>query len=143
MFDDAKDILNNNSDLFDLTEADLLLPERITFPKGELIEGTVLDCHAIDKIGAVKLEVMLSNTDHAGKLHEVLIKKPKAKDGKVNPTQKKFWVEFLLAFWTREQVLGNQVDMSQPVGKRISYRASEAREWEGNTYQDFFGFKQE
>lgn len=139
----SDDLLGKNSDLFDLTEDDLIIPESILFPKSELIEGTVLDCHSVDKIGAVKLEVMLSNTDHAGKCHSLLVKKPRAnkETGVINPTAKKMWAEFLLAFWTREQILGKQVDMASVIGKRISYRAGASRDWEGKTYQDFNTFK--
>lgn len=141
MFEDNAAMLTNNSDLFDLTEADLTVPERLQFPKNELIEGTVIDCYAIDKIGAVKLEVLLNNTDHAGKCHEVLVNKPKVIDGKMNPTAKRMWTEFLLAFWSREQILARQVDMASPVGKKISYRAGELREYNGKQYQGFMTFK--
>lgn len=144
MFENSDEMLNSNSSLFDLSESDLTLPEPLTFPKGEVIEGTVLDCSSIEKIGAVRLEVLVSNTDHAEKNHEFLVMKPKpsAKDGKINPTQKKFWVEFLLAFWSKENILANNVDLSSVVGKRITYQAAEAREHNGKTYQSFFGFKE-
>lgn len=146
MFENMDEMLNNNSDLFDLTAEDLVIPEKLQFPKGELIEGTVIDCATIEKFGAVKLSVILTNTEHADKCHEMLINKPKpGKDGKPHPTAKKIWVEFLLTFWTKEQILGAQtapLDMSQPVGKKISYRAGEARAAaNGNVYQSFFGFK--
>lgn len=142
MFENSDEMLNSNSDLFDLTEADLLLPEQLTFPKNELIEGTVLDCQAMEKSSAVKMEVLLSNTDHAGKSHGFFINKPKQdKDGKINPTQKKVWVEFLLCFWTKEQVLKKEINLTDTVGKKISYRATEAREWQGKVYQNFNTFK--
>jgi hypothetical protein len=141
MFENMDEMLNNNSGLFDLTEADLLLPETIVFPKGELIEGTILDCHGIEKFGAIKLEVMLTNTDHKDKCHGLMINKPKLKDGKPIPSQKKTWVEFLLAFWTKEAITSGNVDFAAIVGKKIEYRAAEAREYNGKTYQSFYGFK--
>lgn len=141
MFENMDELMKNNSGLFDLSEDDLTIPERLSFPKNELIEGTIIDCHTIDKIGAVKVEVLLSNTDHATKCHELLVNKPKLKDGKINPIQKKQWVEFLLAFWSREDILAGKIDPTSLVGKKVSYRADEAREYNGKNYQSFSQYK--
>jgi hypothetical protein len=142
MFENADTFLNANSELFTgLSESDLALPERLVFLKNEVVEGTVLDTSIIEKIGAVKLEVKIETGDHAGKLFELVQFKPKEREGKISPTQKKQWVEFLLAFFTKEEVLSGKVDFTKFIGSKLQFKAGEARDVGGKTYQNYNSYK--
>lgn len=142
LFDNADTFLNANSDLFEgLTEADLLIPERLIFLKGEVVQGVVLDASIIEKIGAVKLEVKITGGEHEGKIHEVAVFKPKEKDGKISAGSKKSWVEFLLAFFTKEEILGKKVDFTKLIGQTIEFKAGEARSIGEKTYQNYNSYK--
>jgi hypothetical protein len=142
MFENADTFLNANSELFNgLSEADLMLPEKLIFLKGETVEGTILDASIIEKIGAVKLEVKVETGDHAGKLFELAQFKPKDKDGKFSPTAKKQWIEFLLAFFTKEEVLGGKVDFTKFIGSKVQFKAGEAREYNSKVYQNYSNYK--
>lgn len=143
MFANADAFLTANTDLFTgLSESDLMLPEKLVFLKNETVEGTILDAGYIEKIGAVKLEVKVESGDHAGKLHELTMFRPKEKDGKVSPNQKKNWVEFLLAFFDKQQILSGQADFTKYIGTKIQFKASEAKEYNGKVYQNYHSFKQ-
>lgn len=142
LFDNAETFLNANSDLFEgLSEADLLIPEKMIFLKNEVVVGTVLDASIADKIGAIKLELKVETTDHAGKILEIAVFKPKAKDGKISPASKKSWVEFLLAFFTKEEILAGKVDFTKLTGQKIQFTAGEARENNGKTNQYYNNYK--
>ena len=142
MFENADTFLNANAELFNgLSEADLMLPEKLVFLKNEIVEGTILDTSIIEKIGAVKMEVKVETGDHAGKLFELVQFKPKDKDGKMSPTQKKQWIEFLLAFFTKEEILGGKVDFNKFIGNKVQFKALEAREVNGKTYQNYANYK--
>jgi hypothetical protein len=142
MFENADTFLNANADLFNgLSESDLVFPERLVFLKGETVEGIILDTSIIEKIGAVKMEVKIETGDHTGKLFELTQFKPKDKDGKISPTQKKQWIEFLLAFFTKEEILGGKVDFNKFIGSKLQFKALEAREVNGKTYQNYVNFK--
>ena len=142
MFENAETFLDNSTNLFaDLLEGDLVLPERLLFIKGERVEGTILDASIIEQIGAVKFEVMIQTGEHTGKLHELVNFKPRERDGKISPQSKKSWVEFLLAFFTKEEILGGKVDFTKHIGTRIEFISGEARSKGEKTYQNYHGYK--
>ena len=142
LFENADTFLNANSDLFTgLSEADLLIPEKLVFIKGEVITGTILDMSIIEKIGAIKVELKIESGDHAGKIHELTVFKPKEKDGKISAQSKKNWVEFLLALYTKEEILAGKIDMQKHIGATLEFKANEAKEYSGKIYQNYSNFK--
>lgn len=143
MFNDPETFMNSNSDLFEgLTEDDLLIPEKLVFFKNEVIQGTILDISVVEKIGAVKVEVKVETGDHNGQITEFLVFKPKAgTDGKISPMSKKNWVGFLLALFTKEEILAGQIDFSKHAGSKIEFKAGEAKSKGDKTYQNFSDFK--
>jgi hypothetical protein len=145
MFDNADTFLNANSDLFEgLNESDLMLPEKLIFFKGENVAATILDASIInsEKFQGVKLELKIESGDHTGKLHELVVGKPKPRDGRILPTQKKQWVEFLLAYFTKEDILANKVDFTKFIGSKLEFIAGEAKtSGNGKTYQNVSGYK--
>jgi hypothetical protein len=145
MFDNADTFLTANNDLFEgLNESDLLLPEKLVFIKGEVVTTTILDASIInsEKFQGVKLELKIDSGDHKDKLHELVVAKPKPRDGKILPAQKKNWVEFLLAFFTKDDILAGKVDFNQFVGSKFEFTAGEARQVSnGKIYQNSNFFK--
>lgn len=126
----------------DITEDDLLVPEQVIFAKNENVEGTILEISELAKSGLIRLTMKVNNTEHAGKVHELAMFKPKPnKEGKINPIKKKQFVNFLLAFFTKQQVLSKQVEWSQYVGRNLKFKTGEAREFNGRTYQDSYDFE--
>lgn len=144
MFDNAETFLNANAGLFDgLGEEDLQLPERLVFIKGEVVQGTILGFQMInsEKLQGVKVEMKIETGEHAGKLHELLITKPKVKDGKIIASHKKVWVDFLLALFTKEEILAGNPDFNKHVSAKLEFTAGEARHSGERTFQNAGGFK--
>lgn len=145
ILDNADTFLNANSDLFnDLSESDLLISEKLVFIKGETVTGTIVDISVNDRIGMIKVELKVNTGDHAGKLHELVVFKPKANaEGKISPISKKQWVEFLLAFFTKEEILGGKTDFTKFTGSNLSFVAGEAKEYNGKPQQRYNSYKVE
>jgi hypothetical protein len=145
MFDNADTFLNANSDLFEgLSENDLLVSERLIFTKGEVVQGTILDIGQIDTatFKAIKVEFKVETGDHAGKLHDLIIAKPSVNEnGQMNATAKKGWVDFLLALFTKEEILSKQIDLNKHIGARLEFTAGEARSKGERTYQNYNRYK--
>jgi hypothetical protein len=132
----------NTDSLFDgLTEDDLALPEKLVFLKGETVNAMIMDLSENSKFGFIKLEVKILSGDHEGKLTEMIFFKPKVTDGKMNGQSKKKFVDFLLAFWTKDEVLKGNVDLTRPISKKIQFTCGEAKEYKNKLQQDFYGIK--
>ena len=139
MFDQTDDFLTANSALFsDLTENDLLVPEKIVFLKDEVVVGEILDVAIIERIGAIKVELKLLSGEHLGKLFDYMVYRPKEREGKISPVQKRSWASFLLAFFTREEILSQKIDFNKFVGRHFRFKAALAREYNGKVYQEFY-----
>ena len=140
-FLEDNEMLVDSDDFFDLGEDDFNLPERLIFLQGEVVQGKVMDASENKTLGAMGLTLKILTGDHEGSLHEMMIFKPKAKDGKVNPIAKKQFVQFLMALWTKEQILNKQVDINSVIGKKLQFKSGKAREYNGKLYQNYSDFK--
>ncbi len=137
MFDDGDSLFD------DFTEDDLLVPEQVVFAQNEIVESTILEISEIKKSGLIRLTLKIDNTEHAGKVHELAMFKPKPSKttGNINPIKKKQFVQFLLAFFSKQQILSKDADWSQYVGQKLKFKAGKANDYNGRIYQDSFEFE--
>jgi len=96
----------------------------------------VMDVNELPDKNMLVLNTKVMTGEHEGKLMQIYLKK-------INepPIAKEKWVRFLLAFWTKEQLTSKKAKMTDLISKRISVVAEMAREYNGNMYQDFRGWK--
>ena len=67
-------LLGAEESLFDdFGEDDLVVPENLIFLNGESVTGKVLEINEVIKAGGVRVSIAVSNTDHAGKIHELMM----------------------------------------------------------------------
>ncbi len=128
--------------MFDgITADDLESPEKLVFTKGEDINGTILDTNEVTKHKAVILTLKLNNTEFVGKQFELWMGAPKKnKEGVISSFAKRSWTNFLLAFFTKEEILGGKADWSTVIGKSILFTAGEPKDYGEKIFQNFNGF---
>lgn len=117
---------------FNVTKQDLdLIP--IVFNAKEVIEFVCLDFNEM-KTNTLVLNCQVLTGEHAGKRHAVFI------DSRENSFAKKLRVQFLLAFWTKEELQTQTFHPSKLMNRKFSAVAQEPREYEGKLYQNISGF---
>jgi hypothetical protein len=141
---DPESFMDSGDSLFDdFTEDDLIVPENLIFLKNESVTSKIMDIAEIANGGGVRLTLAIESGDHAGKIHELAMFKPTPhKDtGKVNPVKKKQFVQFVLAFYSKAQILAKDTSWSKFIGDKLEWTSADAREWNGKIYQDSYNFK--
>jgi hypothetical protein len=117
---------------FNVTEQDLdLIP--IVFNAKEVVEFVCLDFNEM-KNNTLVMNCRVLSGDHAGKRHSIFI------DSRENSFAKKLRVQFLLAFWTKDELQTQTFHPSKLMNRKFSAVAQEPREYEGKIYQSMTGF---
>ncbi|WP_417353571.1 hypothetical protein [Flavobacterium alkalisoli] len=112
------------------------VPEEIEFTQNEKVVGTITDVKET-KSKDLMLDITITEGEHAGKITQTFIKKPN-KDSHVN--QKRDFMSFLLAFFTKEEIKTGQGNIESIVGKTVSTTVK-VREYNGNNIFDFKNWK--
>lgn len=118
---------------FDISEADLDAATPIIFNAGEVIEFLCLDFNET-KNGAAILNCKVLSGENAGKTHTIFL------NNHETPTAKKNRVQFLLAFWSKEELIAGENKRSKLINRKFTVVASAPRDYEGKTYQDLRQF---
>jgi len=145
---DGLDLEDVSSDNFDkLLKTDF--PENRHFNKGEVVSAMFMDIREMDKYYLIKAS-LLQPAEYEGEEYAIFMNKPvKKAEGddektlKVKEINLKQMVQFLVAFYTKEQILNRQIDFSALIGRVFIAIAGKVREGkQGGKYQSLNSWKE-
>ncbi len=142
---------NDNAGLYDnpdsmFTEDDFELPEELVFIANEPVMATVLEAKEFTETRSILLSLQIESGEHAGKMFDLWMRAPKARDGKVNANAKRRWVQFSTAFFSKDLLISGDADWSGLATCKIKFVPSPKRDWftqagEARVSQDFGKFE--
>jgi hypothetical protein len=123
--------------LDDITINDLNndFPPQPIFQAKQVIELMCTDHFENPQSGNLLVKCKVLNTEHQGKDYTVFIKGHPEK-----MPEKKKKAAFLKAFWSEQELLSKQAQLSKIVGRKFSAVAQPPREYKGKIYQDIENF---
>jgi hypothetical protein len=125
-------------DLFgDLTEDDLMVPEKFFFAPDEVVDAKIIDIRKIKNNMGFGVELKVLSGENEGKLLETTMWKPKDADYQ---SRKVTWKQFLLAVWSKDEILGGKATEESAMGRCITFKASKISAKNNQYYSDFTKF---
>jgi len=122
------------SDFFTVSKEDLVLPPSfLIFEPGTKVTLTIEDFKE-DKSSKPKLTITtrVLTGEHEGQQHLMVIRK----------AHKKGFVNFMTAFFNKEDILAGNIKPSSLIGKTFNCTAEDIREFNGREYQDLVGIRE-
>lgn len=120
---------------FNIDIAELESYEPLFFIAKTPVEMTILSATEQPKYGNVKLTCNVETGEHAGKHYELTI------SGNDAAPAKKRKAQFLLAFWSKEELTTGKASLDTLIGQRFQVRPEAPFQGKnGQTYQNFNGF---
>jgi len=122
------------NDFFGVSETDLSVVEDLFFRADTAVEMICLEAKENPKRGGLILNCKVASGEHTGKQHTIYIN-----DGD-NEFAKKNKIAFMLAFWTKDQIIGRKCKHSDLMGRKFTVVPAAIRNVEGRKYQNFHSY---
>lgn len=121
---------------FDIDVADLEAAEPVIFPAKVPVEFTVTSLKELPKYGSVQIMCKVNTGEHAGKFYEMSVGGGDSAKAKANKAK------FLLAFWSKEDLVNGKASLDTLMGTTFQARPDSPwkSEKSGKTYQNFDGY---
>lgn len=104
-------------DFFATTEADATAAAEIRFGDGEIVRMQCLDFNSNAAKGSVTLRCKVLSGPHSGKTTSVFL------NGNQNEVSQKIKSQFLLAFWTADEIKSSQCKPAKLIGRVFTVKS--------------------
>lgn len=138
--EEAASIFDEGESVF--TEDDFTIPERLVFVANTPVKALILEANKIAGKKAILLNVQIKDGEHEGKQFTTWQQHPTPNaSGTVNAGAKARFVQFCLAFFSKDELVKGTDDWTKYVARVISFIPAAPRTYSGKTYQDLGSFE--